>query len=40
MKRFADRYTFRFDAPPEAVWRAVSDTDAVSPGTHAQLPAS
>ena len=30
MKRFADRYTFAFDIAPEALWRAVSDTDAIN----------
>ena len=30
MKRFSDRYTFAFDVAPEALWRAVSDTDAVN----------
>ncbi|MDB5073516.1 MAG: pknB 21, partial [Candidatus Eremiobacteraeota bacterium] len=30
MKRFADRYTFRFDVAPDALWRAVSDTNAVN----------
>ena len=37
MKRFADRYTYRFDVAPEALWRAVSDTDAVN--RDAGLPA-
>ncbi len=30
MKRFTDHYTYRFDVAPEALWRAVSDTDAVN----------
>jgi class 3 adenylate cyclase len=30
VKRFGDRYTYRFDVAPEALWRAVSDTDAVN----------
>ncbi|MEA2688870.1 MAG: hypothetical protein QOD51_1477, partial [Candidatus Eremiobacteraeota bacterium] len=30
MKRFTDRYSFRFDVPPEVLWRAVSDTNAVN----------
>jgi class 3 adenylate cyclase len=30
VKHFADRYTFRFDVAPEALWRAVSDTNAVN----------
>ena len=30
MRRFTDTYTFGFDVPPEALWRAVSDTDAVN----------
>jgi class 3 adenylate cyclase len=30
VKRFADRYTFAFDVAPEALWRAVSDTDTVN----------
>jgi class 3 adenylate cyclase len=30
VKRFADRYTFAFDVAPEALWQAVSDTDAVN----------
>jgi class 3 adenylate cyclase len=30
VKRFSDHYTYRFDVAPEALWRAVSDTDAVN----------
>jgi polyketide cyclase/dehydrase/lipid transport protein len=30
VRRFADRSTFTFDVPPDALWRAVSDTDAVN----------
>lgn len=30
MKRFADHSTYRFDVAPAALWRAVSDTDAVN----------
>jgi class 3 adenylate cyclase len=30
VRRFTDCYTFRFDVAPEALWRAVSDTDAVN----------
>ena len=30
VKRFADHYTYRFDVAPEALWRAVSDTDAIN----------
>ena len=30
MRRFADRYTFTFDVPPEVLWRTVSDSDAVN----------
>ena len=30
MKRFADRYTFAFDVDPQALWRAVSDTDTIN----------
>jgi class 3 adenylate cyclase len=37
VKRFADRYSFRFDVAPEALWRTVSDTDAVN--RDAGLPA-
>ena len=37
MKRFADRYTFTYDLAPEALWRAVSDTDAIN--RDAGLPA-
>jgi class 3 adenylate cyclase len=37
VKRFADRYTYRFEVAPEALWRAVSDTDAVN--RDAGLPA-
>ena len=37
MKRFSDHYTYRFDVPPDALWRAVSDTDAVN--RDAGLPA-
>jgi class 3 adenylate cyclase len=37
VKRFSDRYSFAFDVAPEALWRAVSDTDAVN--RDAGLPA-
>jgi class 3 adenylate cyclase len=37
VKRFADSSAFRFDVAPEALWRAVSDTDAVN--RDAGLPA-
>lgn len=30
MKRFTDRYAFTFDVAPEALWRAVADTNAVN----------
>jgi uncharacterized protein YndB with AHSA1/START domain len=30
VKRFTDHYSYRFDVAPEALWRAVSDTDAVN----------
>ncbi len=30
MRRFADRYTFAFDVPADALWHTVSDTDAVN----------
>ena len=29
MRRFADRFTFTFDVPPDALWHAVSDTRAI-----------
>jgi class 3 adenylate cyclase len=29
-QRFADRYTFAFDVAPDALWREISDTDAVN----------
>jgi class 3 adenylate cyclase len=37
VKRFADHSTYRFDVAPEALWQAVSDTDAVN--RDAGLPA-
>lgn len=37
MKRFTDRYTFTFDVDPDALWQAVSDTNAVN--RDAGLPA-
>ncbi|HTD36946.1 MAG TPA: DUF5939 domain-containing protein [Candidatus Limnocylindrales bacterium] len=37
MKRFTDRYTYAFDVAPEALWRQVSNTDAVN--RDAGLPA-
>jgi class 3 adenylate cyclase len=30
VKRFAEQYEFTFDAPPERLWRAISDTDAIN----------
>jgi adenylate cyclase len=30
VRRFADRYSFAFDVPPDALWQTVSDTDAVN----------
>ncbi len=30
MKRFAEQYEFTFDVPPERLWGAISDTDAVN----------
>ncbi|HTD32890.1 MAG TPA: DUF5939 domain-containing protein [Candidatus Elarobacter sp.] len=37
MKRFSDRYTYAFDVAPEALWRQVSNTNAVN--RDAGLPA-
>jgi class 3 adenylate cyclase len=37
VKRFTDHYTYRFDVAPEALWREVSDTNAVN--RDAGLPA-
>jgi class 3 adenylate cyclase len=36
-QRFTDRYTFAFDVAPDALWREISDTDAVN--RDAGLPA-